>query len=154
MTLDRRNLLKLAAVGTVSSSSAAVAHLQPPYPRKKIAREKDLKKGQPVAFTYPDDDAPAFLVKTGRTSIGGGGTDHDVVAYSAFCTHMGCIVEYKKDRFICPCHYSQFDPAVNGQCFQGLASQYLPQIVLFIDRNGDIFADGVEGIAWGRNESV
>lgn len=156
MTLDRRNLLKLAtvaSVGTVASSSTALAHLQPPYPRKKVARERDLKPGVPVTFAYPDDAAPAFLVKTGRAAIGGIGKDKDVVAYSALCTHMGCVVQYKVDRFICPCHYSQFDPAVNGQCVQGLASQYLPQIVLVVDAGGDIYADGIEGIVWGRTES-
>ncbi len=127
--------------------------MQPPHPRKKIARERDLKVGEPLSFAWPNDQAPAFLVKTGRTSIGGVGKDHDVVAYSAFCTHMGCVVQYKVDRFICPCHYSQFDPAVNGQCFQGLASEYLPQLTLAIDDKGDIYVDGVEGIAWGHTEA-
>ncbi|MBD5657226.1 MAG: Rieske 2Fe-2S domain-containing protein, partial [Candidatus Eremiobacteraeota bacterium] len=35
-----------------------------------------------------------------------------VVAYSAVCTHVGCLVEgFEKDvdRLICPCHQSEYD---------------------------------------------
>lgn len=63
---------------------------------------------------------------------------------------MGCPVEFTGDRFVCPCHYSMFDPAKNGQVYQGLASDYLPQIVLEIDAAGDIHAVRMSGLAWGR----
>jgi NADH-dependent fumarate reductase subunit C len=73
----------------------------------------------------------------------------------SLCTHMGCPVVYSKKRFLCACHYSLFDPAKNGQSYQGHASEWLPQIILrFEPRTGDIYAEGVEGLIWGRVRNV
>lgn len=34
----------------------------------------------------------------------------DLAAFSAVCTHLGCIVQWEKDRqdFLCPCHGGRF----------------------------------------------
>lgn len=45
-------------------------------------------------------------------------TGKKVVALSAICTHMGCMVTYDKDGFIlCPCHAGKFD--LNGNVISG-----------------------------------
>ena len=121
-----------------------------PYKRAKIANIRDLKPHEPIMFNYPDKNSPAILVKLGRPAIGGVGPDRDIVAFSALCTHMGCPVNYSNGRFICKCHYSMFDPAKNGQTYQGHASEWLPQIRLSVDRRGNIYAEAVEGLIWGR----
>ena len=38
-------------------------------------------------------------------------TEHRFVAYSAVCTHLGCIVHWNKSQkaFLCPCHAAKFD---------------------------------------------
>jgi len=43
----------------------------------------------------------------------------EVRAFSAVCTHLGCIVSWKKDEgiFFCPCHAGKFDP--NGNVISG-----------------------------------
>ena len=43
-----------------------------------------------------------------------------------------------------------FDVARNGQSYQGLASQWLPQVILRLDAAGNIFAEGIEGLVYGR----
>jgi cytochrome b6-f complex iron-sulfur subunit len=48
-------------------------------------------------------------------------------AFSARCTHLGCIVQFKTDdgppHFACNCHQSQFD--INGNNFAGPAPRPL-----------------------------
>ena len=56
----------------------------------------------------------AFGDATVVISYGGG-----VRAFSAVCTHLGCIVSWKKDEgiFFCPCHAGKFDS--NGNVISG-----------------------------------
>jgi arsenite oxidase small subunit len=106
--------------------------------------------GRAVAFYYPDQNASAWLVKLKTPAFEGVGPEQDIVAFSGICTHMGCPVGFDGDRFVCPCHYSMFDPAKNGHVYQGLASDYLPQITLRLDAAGDIHAERMSGLVWGR----
>lgn len=155
MRLTRRAAIQSGAAAGVLGAAAA-ARATPtmpdgrPWPSVKIGNVKDLKSGKAMAFNYPDADAPAWLVKLHGPAYEGAGPDSDIVAFSGICTHMGCPITFEGDRFICPCHYSMFDPAKNGQVYQGLASDYLPQIELRIDSDGNIHAERMSGLVWGR----
>ncbi len=121
------------------------------YKAVKIGNIKDLKTDEAVSFSYPDESSPCVLVKLGNEAIGGVGPGKNVVAFSALCTHMGCPVIYNKGRLVCKCHYSMFDVSRNGQSYQGLASQWIAQIVLRLDAvTGNIYAEGIEGLVYGR----
>jgi len=50
-----------------------------------------------------------------------------LVAYSAVCTHLGCLVKWNGARkeFLCPCHAAVFDS--NGRVVSGPAPAPLPQ---------------------------
>lgn len=161
MPLSRRGLVQSgAAIGLLAkpmAARAAQAVMAPAggWPRTKIANLHALKPNEPVAFSYPDAASPAMLVKLGHAAYEGAGPDRDVVAYSSICTHMGCPVAFVDGRFVCPCHYSEFDPAKNGQVYQGLAADYLPQIHLSIDTaSGDIYAERMSGLIWGRDHDL
>jgi ubiquinol-cytochrome c reductase iron-sulfur subunit len=75
-----------------------------------------------------------------------------IVAYSKICTHAGCAIAlYRKPTFpaveprpafVCPCHYSTFDPATGGTVLFGPAGRALPQLPLSIDRSGNLRAAG------------
>lgn len=80
---------------------------------------------------------------------GGVGPERDVVAFSAVCTHLGCVVEVRDRRTVCPCHLSMFDPRVGGRCYQGPAPTRLARIRLRLD-DGVLYAIGAEGEVWGR----
>ncbi len=155
MALARRFLMQSSvAAGVLADPVLALAAFTMPdgrlWPQVKVGNVKDLEQSKPVGFNYPDEKSPAWLVKLSGAAYEGAGPDSNIVAFSAICTHMGCPVEFVGDRFICPCHYSMFDPAKNGQVYQGLASDYLPQIALEIDAAGDIQAVRMSGLVWGR----
>lgn len=158
MKMSRRRFLQAStATALLATTGGAYALVAPslPYPRKRVANIRDLKEDQPISFNYPDADSPAVLVKLGKEAFGGVGPQRDIVAFSSLCTHQGCPVTYEKKRFICRCHYSMFDPAKNGQTYQGHASEWLPQIILrYEPRTGDIYAEGVEGLIWGRARNL
>jgi cytochrome b6-f complex iron-sulfur subunit len=48
-------------------------------------------------------------------------------AFSAVCTHLGCIVQWEKDAgiFLCPCHAGRFD--ANGNVISGPPPKPLSQ---------------------------
>ncbi|GAC1564098.1 MAG: Rieske (2Fe-2S) protein [Vulcanimicrobiaceae bacterium] len=57
----------------------------------------------------------------------------NVVAYSAICTHQGCLVEgYEKasEHLLCPCHQSQFDPSDGAKVTGGPAPNRLATLPL------------------------
>ena len=74
-----------------------------------------------------------------------------IVAYSKICTHAGCAIALyrtplheptsSKSAFVCPCHYSTFDPAAGGKVLFGPAGRNLPQLPLMIE-NGELRAGG------------
>ena len=152
MAVTRREFVKSSAALAAAVPIMPTLYLAPnlPFRAVRLANVRDLKTGQPITFQYPNAQSPAYLVKLGRPALGGVGAGRDIVAYSAICTHMGCPVVFKSGRFICPCHFSQFDPAKNGEVYEGLAVEYLPQITLHVTGSGDILAQAIEGVNWGR----
>ena len=160
MKLSRRIFVQAATGATVTAepilarAGTMMADGQR-WPSVKVGNLHDLEVNKPVAFHYPDAASPAMLVKVGETAYEGVGPDRDIVAFSIICTHMGCPVAFKDGRFVCPCHYSMFDPVKNGVPYQGLASDYLPQITLrIVPTSGDIHAEAMSGLVWGRTRDV
>lgn len=64
-----------------------------------VIPEKDVAEGTAKFFEYAGSSAVLIRKR-------GGG----LVALSAVCTHLGCIVQWEKDKqdFLCPCHGGRF----------------------------------------------
>jgi Rieske Fe-S protein len=63
----------------------------------------------------------------------------EVHAFSAVCTHQGCLVNRVAARAIdCPCHGSRFD-ATTGQVLNGPASSPLPKVAITV-RDGKVYS--------------
>ena len=164
--VGRRNFFaRSAAVAVGAAATAAIpvgkAQAAPgaallDYPSSKLANLRDLKVDVPHDISYPDADSPGVLLKLGTRVEGGVGADGDIVAFSVLCPHKGYQLNYAaKDRVLsCPGHYSRFDVEKAGQQVWGHATQNLPQFRLRVDQNGDIYAEGVDELIYGRLSNV
>jgi arsenite oxidase small subunit len=144
-----------ASVG-MSGAQAAPSTARVTYPSNRLANVRDLKVNEPVDVAYPDQDAPGVLLKLGERVAGGAGPDGDIVGFTTTCPHKGYPMSYSKsDRTLnCPGHYSRFDCEAGGLQVWGQATQNLPQYMLRIDDKGDIFAEGVDELLYGRLSNV
>lgn len=112
---DRREVVQMLGVGVTALIAAlAFGGLKKAIPTSKsgikIVDLASFPVGSNMQFTGPDGN-PAFLF---RTKVG-------VFAYSAVCTHQGCIVGYNPvaKSLDCPCHGGRFDPANGGAVLAG-----------------------------------
>jgi Rieske Fe-S protein len=92
--------------------------------------------------------AASDAIQTADVPVGGGmvvealkvvvtqPTDGDYKAFSAVCTHQGCLVDSVENGVIgCPCHGSQFDIAT-GDVVQGPATKPLPEKQVTVSDGG------------------
>ena len=140
--LDRRHLLGgaaavglgcplLAACGSGSSDaggSGASSSAQPPGGSGSAGAElvaaADVPVGEGVILAGPK------VVVTQPTQ-------GDFKAFSAVCTHMGCIVSQVSDGIIsCPCHGSQYS-VKDGSVVSGPAPKPLPAVAVQI-KGGEV----------------
>jgi arsenite oxidase small subunit len=163
--VGRRQFLRGAALGTAGAAAASLltttAKAKPlparvEYPSNRLANVKDLKPNTPKEISYPDKDSPGVLLKLGTRVPEGVGPEGDIVAFSTLCPHKGFPLNYSAtDKTLnCPGHYSRFDCERGGQQIWGQATQNLPQFTLRVDDRGDIYAEGVDDLIYGRLSNV
>ncbi len=70
-------------------------------------------------------------------------------AFSAICTHLGCIVKYHPDRqaIVSPCHNGVFNPA-NGNVISGPPPRPLPPYELAV-KGGKVYVGKALGQLYG-----
>ena len=145
-----------ASVVAARDAKAAPSLARVAYPSTKLANVKDLKVDEPVDIAYPDDASPGVLLKLGKPVEGGVGPDGDIVAFSTQCPHKGFPLAYvAADKSLnCPGHYSRFDCEKGGMQIWGQATQNLAQFRLRVDDKGDIHAEAVDELIYGRLSNV
>src|ERR671913_176035 len=160
--LGRRRFLSGAGVAAASAvlptpeAKAAVPMARVTYPSNRLGNVQDLKVNEPMDVAYPDPDAPGVLLKLGKRVQGGAGPDGDIVGFTTICPHKGYPLHYNSERRTLNCsgHYSVFDCEAGGHETWGHATQNLPQYALRVDANGDIYAEGLDELLYGRLSNV
>ena len=107
-----------AATGAASPASTAAAMSNSTI----IARVADVPVGTAFQFTNPTDGNPGYVVQPSAGTF---------LAYSAVCTHQGCIVNPEGAGFLCPCHGAQYD--ASGNVTGGPAPQPLATIAVKVE---------------------
>ena len=161
--VNRRDFIKVSCTGiaglVVARHGMQAVAAQPAeasiYPIVDIAPLSSIVRGAAIPFSYPDERSPALLLRLNEPAAAGIGPNNEIIAYSTLCTHKGCPVSYKPERklFICPCHWSTFDPVKSGTLVIGQASEALPQINLRV-LAGMVQAQGVSGLIYGRYTNI
>lgn len=66
---------------------------------KVVIPDKDVPEGEAKFFEFAGSSAVLVRKRGG-----------DLVAFSAVCTHLGCIVQWEKETqdFLCPCHAGHY----------------------------------------------
>ncbi|MDD2581598.1 MAG: ubiquinol-cytochrome c reductase iron-sulfur subunit [Desulfuromonadaceae bacterium] len=116
MEASRRTFLGTCLVAMAAVISAASAYPIWRYLAPRKINPADVKVGIPVkevlegeAKFFDYAGSPAVIVHKR-----GGGLE----VFSAVCTHLGCIIQWEKEKqdFLCPCHGGRFsaDGTVTG----------------------------------------
>ena len=70
----------------------------------------------------------------------------DIVAFSAICTHGGCLVNlWRNNSLYCACHYSHFNPWDRGRVTGGPARRRLAALPITVKEDKLIVTDGFTG---------
>jgi arsenite oxidase small subunit len=158
-TFSRREVLAAGAAGAVGAAAAGagLAEAAPAtaYPKLRVVSLAKLKPNRPVNFSYPLKAQASVLLDMGHAVPNGVGPKKSIVAYSLFCQHMGCPVQYeaKIREFVCPCHQSRYDPERLGSIIQGVAMLPLPRVLLQV-KHGAVWAVGVDGLIYGYRNNL
>lgn len=146
----------MPAVALLPEKARAAGSARVEYPSNRLANIADLKPNEPLEVSYPDEDAPGVLLKLGKKVSGGAGPDGDIVGFTTICPHKGFPLSYNAsdNSFNCQGHYSRFDAESGGQEIWGHATQNLPQYTLRVDDKGDIYAEGLDELLYGRLSNV
>lgn len=138
--VTRREFLNyawLASLGIFTAELAGVSYLFA-MPRFRAGEFGGVFPLGP-ASNLPDTTAAPDKNSKGRFWLVR--SDEGVYALYIVCTHLGCLFQWRptEDRFICPCHGSQFSRT--GQYLVGPASRSLDSFVVqVVDENGRILA--------------
>jgi cytochrome b6-f complex iron-sulfur subunit len=132
----RRTFIKgLLGVSIVSMASMILApivgFLIPPK------QEASGPGGKVLAGTTEDIPVGAgSVVALGSSPVIVVNTEDGVKAYSAVCTHLGCIVEFDatQRQIVCPCHDGHFNPS-NGAVTSGPPPKALTPVTVEVDKD-------------------
>jgi cytochrome b6-f complex iron-sulfur subunit len=122
----RRTFLGVCLAGLAAITAAGVGwplfqYLAPRSNKETVGKvvisDKDIPEGEAKFFEYAGSSA--VLVRK---------RDGSLIALSAVCTHLGCIVQWQKEKqdFLCPCHGGHY--SADGTVTAGPPPKPLPKI--------------------------
>lgn len=118
-----------AADAPTAAASTEASMAPAPSSATIIARVADVPVGTAYQFTNPTDGNPGYVMQPAAGTF---------VAYSAVCTHEGCIVNPDGPGFACPCHGATYDGS--GTVTAGPAKRSLASIAVAVEGDNVVLA--------------
>ena len=144
--INRRDFLNfawLASLGFLTVSLGGVTYLFA-MPRFKAGEFGGVVPVGPASDLPTSDAPPENFAKVKFWLIH---TDAGILALYKVCTHLGCLYNWnsQENKFICPCHGSQFDK--NGNYIAGPAPRSLDRFAIqAVDSTtGEVVAEAANG---------
>ncbi|WP_105036264.1 ubiquinol-cytochrome c reductase iron-sulfur subunit [Cryobacterium aureum] len=139
--LSRRAVILIGSAGTAAAlagcSTVSPAGVEAGGPStastggsapQEVAKLADIPIGGSISATL--DGKPILVSQP---------TEGSIIAFSAICTHQGCVVKPGEGEFDCPCHQSRFNGAT-GEVIDGPAPSPLEKIAVRVT-GGVVLAD-------------
>ena len=132
---DRRKFLGICLAGIAAAAAAAVSYplyrYLSPLPESRSANkvsfpESEVRDGEAKFFEYAGSAAVVLKERTGN-----------LIALSAVCTHLGCVIQWQRDgqEFLCPCHAGRY--SAEGSVISGPPPKPLQRLPVSV-ANGTI----------------
>jgi cytochrome b6-f complex iron-sulfur subunit len=133
-------LLGFSVVSTLAGVLTPIVGYLWPSSRVSAGASEPVPVGAPADFpagkgkVVSVNNKPVIVVNTAPAGL---------KAFSAICTHLGCIVEWDTGRriIVCPCHDARFNP-VNGAVLSGPAPSPLREFKLTVKDDAVYISQG------------
>ena len=126
----------------------------------EVINAADVKQGEYLIIALPKDPVSGVIrsdSRLNRVTLARVDPDKfkevsktyaagDIVAFSAVCTHGGCLVNlWRNNSLYCPCHYSRFNPWDRGRVVSGPARRRLAALPIAVKEGKLIVTNGFTG---------
>jgi cytochrome b6-f complex iron-sulfur subunit len=124
--ISRRDFIKRSAVGVIAGSAALSSFNLAAFANSPAAKGILKISNEDIVVKLSDNASLGTVggsVKINDELILIRRTDTSFIALRTVCTHKGCDVELEGDKFICPCHGSEY--TLDGKVTLGPAEKDL-----------------------------
>ncbi len=138
--ISRRDFIKRSAVGVIAGGAILSSLDLTALANSPAARGVFKNAGDHTVVKLADN--PALTKVGGSVKISDEmmlirKSESTFIAVRTICTHKGCDVELEGDKFVCPCHGSEF--TIDGTVTQGPATKNLKIFeTIFDSGNGTV----------------
>lgn len=133
MEQDGRRKFLMTCLGGLLAASAGAA-IYPLY--LYLAPRQTNGSQQKISFAGTDiqPGGAKFFDFRGATGVVIRKAGGELAAFSAVCTHLGCIVQWQKEQqqFLCPCHAGRY--TADGTVISGPPPKPLVRLPLAVDK--------------------
>jgi cytochrome b6-f complex iron-sulfur subunit len=138
--ISRRDFIKRSAVGVIAGGAILSSLDLTALANSPAARGVFKNAGDDTVVKLADNSALTKVggsVKVSDEMMLIRKSESTFIAVRTICTHKGCDVELEGDKFVCPCHGSEF--TIDGTVTQGPATKNLKIFeTIFDSGNGTV----------------